>query len=206
MVWSFTVGPTIDNVECHLSGTCASKPLSRFLVTLMVLAVPLALVMGSALYFIYNHISLESQLVDYWWKINYRDIEIVQTRRKNAGDGSSIVTGAGAESQVSSHPGQLHKGTESSLDPYDKSRPAVRSSELGRTTTITKVTDTSAAFASSAADVCYGNITLGVYKLTKVAIKPISKFHQSRKLMIELRTVSTLMTHGNGTRHVSLSG
>jgi len=133
---------------------------------------------------------LESQLVDYWWKISYKDIEIISTRRKNVGDGSSVANETG--SQISANqPVLQQEAGESVSDIPDKRRDSSQighSSELGKTT-ITRVTDTS-AFASSAADVCYGSISLGVYKLAKVALRPFSKFHQSRKLMIELRTVS----------------
>lgn len=177
-----SIGPTIDNVDCRLTDTCPSKPMSKFLVTLSLLVIPLGMVMGSVLYFVYSRIAMESQLVDYWWKINYKEIEIVLTRRKAAGDGSSVATGA--DSQVSS----THGGAEGGKSA--KSGDGV-ASEPGKTV-ITKVTNTS-GFASTAADVCYGEISLGLYKLSKVALKPISKFYQSRKLMIELRTVSALL-------------
>lgn len=185
------MGPTVDSVDCELTGTCPSKPFSRFLVTLVLLAAPLAVVMGTILYFVYKRINLESQLVDYWWKISYKDIEIVETRRKNAGDGSSCATGAGG-SQVSSHVNSASRIAGKPNDDNESDSRSPIASGVARTT-ITKGTSTS-AYASTAADVCYGEISLGVYKLAKVALKPISKFHQSRKLMVELRTVSFNVT------------
>lgn len=144
------------------------------------MAAPPAAIMGSILYFVYNRISLESQLVDYWWKISYSDIEIVSTRRKEAGKSSSIITGGSQVSEQALPSVKILHATDSiASEPHQ----AAKSS-------ITKVTSTSVAYNSSAADVCYGDISLGIYKLAKVALKPISKFHQSRKLMIELRNVS----------------
>lgn len=159
--------------------------------------------MGAILYFVYKRISLESQLVDYWWRINYKDIEFVGTRRKRAGDGSSVAASddggdaAGEDSQVTSSRAmrsmKLARADSGRTEMIEDKGPlsAVGGSQTAKTT-ITKVTGTS-GFASSAVDVCYGNINLGIYKLTKVAVKPISKFHQSRKLMVELRTVSGLI-------------
>lgn len=182
------VGPTIDNVDCSLNNTCPSKPWSRFLITILLMAAPPAIIMGSILYFVYNKIRLESQLVDYWWKISLSDIEIVLTKRKTAGNCSSIVTNG---SQVSVPTLPSIKLSKSAL--ADETQ-QFKDSSVGINQTvksgITKVTNTSVAYNSSVGDVCYGDIVLGIYKMAKVALKPISKFHQSRKLMIELRTVS----------------
>lgn len=142
------------------------------------MAVPPAAILGSILYFVYKRISLESQLVDYWWKVSYSEIEIVSTRRKEAGKSSSADG-----SQVSEKASHLLKGLKDTESVNSESHQAAKSS-------ITKITNTSVAYNSSAAEVCYGDINLGMYKLAKVALKPISKFHQSRKLMIELRNVS----------------
>lgn len=170
-------------MDCSLSNTCPGKPLSQFLATLILLAASAAIVMGPILYYVYKRISLESQLVDYWWKIQYADVEIVSTRRKNAGDGSSVVTGGSQVSSQCTPRNKIQKSQSIGSGQVD----AVQ----GARSSVTKLTlNTSLAFNSSAADVCYGNMSLGVYKLAKVALKPIKKFHQSRKLMIELRTVS----------------
>lgn len=177
------VGPTIDNVDCSLNNTCPSKPWSRFLITILLMAAPPAIIMGSILYFVFNKIRLESQLVDYWWKLSLSDIEFVLTKRKTAGNCSSIVT---VDSQVSVPTLPSIKnadGTQLKQEGSVVANQTVKSS-------ITKVTNTSMAYDSSVGDVCYGDILLGIYKMAKVALKPISKFHQSRKLMIELRTVS----------------
>lgn len=186
-----SVGPTTDSVECSLSGLCAGKPKSKFVIAISIASAPLVVILGSLFYFVHSRLSLESKLVDYWWKIHLSELEIVMTRRKNANDGSLIVSGSAgpaggcAESSLvsSSHGGQLRireAGGAGSTVGCDK------------TTAITKAstTDFNSTAVASSMDVCYGNITLAVYKLAKVALKPISKFHQSRKLMIELRTVS----------------
>lgn len=153
----------------------------------MLMAAPLLIVMGFVMFCVYKHISLESQLVDYWWRINSKDIEMITSRRKNAGDrGSSVNTKMGS-SLASSHAASI-KARQTVVSEHTgiQTRPGSDAAE----NSVTKGTDTSVAFATSAADVCYGNISLGVYKLAKVALKPISKLPQTRKLMIELRTVS----------------
>lgn len=192
------MGPTIDNVECSLTGTCQSKPFSKFFVTLLLLATPLAAIMGALVYFIYKHLSLESQLVDYWWKISSSDIEMVDVRRKRAG-GSSVsgavdggAGGAGSHVSSSQKPRRIAAVVTASfeIDSASGGNQRTAGSELAKTT-ITKATNTS-GFNSSAADVCYGDISMGIYKLAKVALKPIAKFRQTRKLMIELRTVSVV--------------
>lgn len=196
--WSsdLSVGPTVDNVDCNLTGTCPSKPFSRFMVTLVLLAAPLIMITGFVLYFVHNRIHLESQLVDYWWRIDIRDIEIIASRRKNLGGGASIGTveicGSQTESvqrAITDASNQSDKGTEVGLYKA-KNDTTIQDSAVGQRTTITKVTDTS-AFNSSAPDVCYGSIVLGIYKLNKVALKPISKFRQTRKMMMEIRGVSS---------------
>lgn len=169
----------MDTVECHLTGTCPGRHLSKFSVTFLLLATPLAIVVSVVLYFLYNHISLESQLVDYWWKINYEDIDILATRRKG---GTSVPDSTAHGSLVSTQ--------ESGPNPASRGTKKTGISSAVAHTTVTKVTEASGAFTSSAVDICYGDINLGIFKLVKVAIKPIGKFHQSRKLMIELRTVS----------------
>lgn len=151
--------------------------------------------MGALIFFIYRHLSLESQLVDYWWKINFSDIELVDVRRKNAGEGaggSSVGAAGGASGSHVSSLARRVVGQEMSAggsNGHKTTGGGGAASEFAKTT-ITKATNTS-GFNSSAADVCYGEISLGVYKLSKVALKPIVKFRQSRKLMIELRTVSS---------------
>lgn len=147
------------------------------------MAAPLLVIMSLIIYFVYKRISLESQLVDYWWRINFKDIEIIASRRKNAGDNSGAASG----SVVSSSHGPSVKAYQTEISSH---RGQKNSGVAG--TSVTRETDTSAAFATSAADVCYGSIILGNYKLAKVAIKPISKLHQTRKLMIELRTVNVI--------------
>lgn len=153
------------------------------------MSAPLALVLGSILYFVYKRISLESQLVDNWWKVDHREVELVTVRRKNAGDGSVIIGSAVNGSTVSS---QAKTKQNSRMDSIDE-KASTEFSGQGKTTIITRATDASGAFTSSAADMCYGEINLGIYKLNKVALKPIAKFHKSRKLMIELRTVSIIV-------------
>ena len=74
-----------------------------------------------------------------------------------------------------------HKGTKEFL--------STGNSGAGIGTIVTRVTE--ATTNVSKLDVCYGNISLGIYKMAKVAVKPISEFRQSRKLMIELRSVSS---------------
>lgn len=150
------------------------------------MAAPLLVMMSFIIYFVYKRISLESQLVDYWWRINYKDIEIILSRRKNAGDGST--SGAANGSLVSSSRGPSDKAFQTEINSH---RGGQHSSGVV-TNSVTKETETSTAFANSAADVCYGNIILGNYKLAKVALKPISKLHQTRKLMIDLRTVNVI--------------
>lgn len=184
------VGQTSDTVDCNLTRSCVSKPKSRFIVTFMLMAAPLMLIMGSLLYFVHKRISLESKLVDYWWRIHLSDIQMVSTRRKNVKDGSLVM--AGAESLVSS---QLQSSTKLIKSKRTGAK-LVREISCGSgsindcgKTNVTKATNTTAM--ASSLDVCYGDISLGIYKLSKVALKPISKFHQSRKLMIELRNVST---------------
>lgn len=194
-----SVGPTSDTVDCTLVGACVSKPMSRFTFLLVLLAGPLVLALGGLFYFVHSKLSLESQLVDHWWKIHLSDIEIVLTRRKNANDGSLVLQQTGAEgSLVSSQDGNTAASASANRlaigvpGPFSKVGSVIGVGGLSVAATrteITKATDTTAGWASSALDACYGNITLGIYKLSKVALKPISKFHQSRKLMIELRTV-----------------
>lgn len=150
------------------------------------------------LYFVYTRISLESQLVDYWWRINYQDIEILDSRRKNAGDGSSVVTSSQVSLASKKSADEQRKGQDGSTGTSDqaggkdsdcnrgpRSLAEVANRSVTRTTT--------SGLNSTNADVCYGNICLGIHKLNKVALKPIAKFHQSRKLMIELRSVSVIM-------------
>lgn len=161
----------MDSVDCQLNGTCANKPISKFLFTLVMIGAPISLLMGLILYFVYNKISLESKLVDYWWKINTKEIEIVQARRK--GDGTSSVG-----SQVSDAE-KARRGT-STTSQGKADQPASEFKSMNETSMA----------VSSKPDVCYGNINLGIYKSAKVALKPIGKLHQSRKLMIELRVVS----------------
>lgn len=172
----------------------------------MLISAPVGLVMCLILYLVYSQINLESQLVDYWWKVSLKDVELIETRRKQAGAGSSIVSGgaAGCGSQASIFSKTPKQAEDDITDISDKTtrEPATQADGLklikkcesdfaNKTSNITKATNTNtSAFASTAADVCYGDIHLGIYKLAKVALKPIDKFNQSRKLMIELRTVS----------------
>lgn len=154
--------------------------MSKFVVTLLALVAPLSLVAVAILYLVYRHLRLESQLVDYWWKIKYKDIELLGSRRKAANDGS--VSAVETASVVSSfHMSTGAKGSAAG----QQAAFSGNQSEPGKS----QVTQTTTN-VSSAADACYGNIELATYKLSKVGLKPISKFHQSRKLMVELRTVS----------------
>lgn len=123
--------------------------------------------MSILLYFVYRHLRLESQLVDYWWKIKYEEIDILQTRRRDGADGTNV--------------GDDKSSVISSLNLSSKAH-----SEHGAKTTVTNV--------SSTLCVTYGDILLANYKLGRVSLKPISKFHQSRKLMLELRIVSITMS------------
>lgn len=154
---------TDDDVDCQLTNSCPRQGLPRLVTTLALTSSPFVLIVAIVVYLVYRHVSLESQLVDYWWKIKYEDIEILQSRRKQALDGTllnddktSVVSSINASSKT--HSDQCAK------------------------TTITNVSTTICA--------TYGNITLGNYKLGRVALKPIHKFHQSRRMMLELRTVS----------------
>lgn len=135
------------------------------MVTLLFTSAPFITIIVVVVYFVYKHISLESQLVDYWWKVKLSDIEILVSRRKIAADG------AGSSDDKTSVISSLNLS-------------ANTHSEHGGKTTITNVSTT----------ICttYGNILLGNYKLGRVALKPISRFRQSRKMMLELRTVSYL--------------
>lgn len=201
--------------------------LSRSIVMIIFVTVPLAALLGGLFYFVQSKLTLESKLVDYWWRIHMSEIEIISTRRKHANDGSLVLMPTGAtggggyggtdQSFVSS---QLQPPSESSKPATNEqqqqqqraagggtsvttmlaSQKMIASTVVGDSafgpgagcdkTTVTRATADTTAMASSL-DVCYGNIALGVYKLSKVALKPISRFHQSRKLMIELRSVSS---------------
>lgn len=162
-------------------GTCASKPVPRFLITLGILVVPLGLLVVGTLYFIHKYLSMESELVDYWWRIQLDEIEFIVSRRKKANDGSLVA--ARAESIISSakDSGQVGPEDQASI---------IRTKSVARTTDDRTTAHMGTTIVSSAADVCYGDISLGKYKQTKVAVKPILKYYQSRKLMLELRTVS----------------
>lgn len=233
--WSsnMSVGPTSDNIDCQLNDTCTSEPMTRFAVILLLMSGPLVLIMSLLMYFVYSRLSLEAQLVDHWWKIRMADVEVVLTRRKNANNGSLVMTAsshqgagyAGATCVSGGSAGRMGGqalGTESlsshgHTPPNTTSRAALAesiASSGGKTmlisaggrfkanscgtnqtglcdrTEITKVTGDTSLYNYSGTDVCYGNITLGIHKLAKVALKPIAKFQTSRKLMLELRNVS----------------
>lgn len=118
---------------------------------------------------------MESQLVDYWWKIRISEVEILKSRRKGA-------SSSGCSDHTSSVGGA--SGRHSLISNSTSRGP--KSSHFTKSSALTKVTHD-----SSAVDATYGEISVANYKLGKVALKPIIKFNQSRKLMIELRTVST---------------
>lgn len=175
------MGQTTDTVDCNIIGTCTSKPVPRFLITLGFLVVPLGLLVVGSLYFIHKYLSMESELVDYWWRIQLDEIEFIVSRRKKANDGALVANRA--ESTISS------AKDSASVNPEERAS-VVKTKSVARTTDVRTTTGIGTTIESSAADVCYGDISLGKYKQTKVAVKPIVKYHQSRKLMLELRTVS----------------
>lgn len=140
--------------------------------------------------FVYRHLSFEAQLVDYWWKIRISDIEILDSRRKQAADGSSQAEseslGIELDKSIQGNQNEQLIGTHSVASSSGNNKSSRAQSTLeGKSSSITKVTN-----VSSAVDATYGDIALGNYKLGKVALKPIVKFHQSRKLMMELKMVS----------------
>jgi len=245
-----SIGPTIDSVECGLDGSCQRKPMSKFTLVLLLVASKLLIILASIVYFIHNRLSLESQLVDHWWKIQLGDIELVLTRRKNANDGSLVMASdAMGHSQGADEMGSMNlaaveversnfraessladnlgpsgaKGQHGAASESVTTAPAIAPSGMSmlisaggrfRSSTVvtgqssavknssislanktetsrtTNVSMTQASKSQSVIDVCYGDITLGIYKLAKVAIKPIGDFQQSRKLMLELTAVS----------------
>lgn len=189
------VGQTADDIDCQLVGTCPSRPLPRFLITLIMLFVPTALLVGIILFIVYRRMSLESQLVDHWWKISQSDIEFLITRRKALGEtGDGLLVSSQAVRVTSSDGANLSKSEPLAVTNLTSAPSSVTSNSGLPRTTVTKVTMTGVGKSSSAADLCYGVIGLGIYRLNKVAIKPMAKLHQSRKLMIELRTVSVACT------------
>lgn len=160
------------------------------------LAIPSIASAGLIFLFIYKRLSLESQLVDHWWKVGIDEVEIVTTRRKAVGGSSSghltgtssLVSSQAKTITLSEH--ETKQSRESNTQKRDSlSQSRGPQSELVKST-VTKVTLNSGCTSNTAIDVCYGSIGLGIYRLNKVALKPILKLHQSRKLMIELRTVS----------------
>lgn len=150
--------------------------------------VPLGILVAVILYLIHKHLSMESKLVDYWWRIQLDDIEFIITRRKKANDGSLLASTAdslassGAPSEQASGFGPTMHGSLARTSGGSR----VAKTTSGRATNL----GTTTIGTSSVVDVCYGDISLGLYKQAKVAVKPIAKYHQSRKLMLELRTVS----------------
>lgn len=218
-------------VDCrHSPAGCGSfnsrALLARALLWLPLLAGPLAVLLG-LFFFLHSRLRLESQLVDYWWRIHMSEVEIVSTLRKSLRDGSlvkshqsddyersnslaSSVTGVAEHQQQAAARAHARRGATSgcSLVGGSMKTPTPTASNLGSLvaanatnarTEVTRTTDTSGAW-SSVADVCYGNISLGLFRLVKVALKPIRKFHHSRKLMIELRGVSKISTSAPTSR------
>lgn len=243
--WSsdVSIGPTMDGVECRLSGTCAARPISKFALVLLFVGVPIVSLMIAVAYVVLKRIRLESQLVDHWWRIDPSEIELVSTRRKQAAcsdlAGSTSAVSVSGASMDDADTGTVSQAAMSALVPAQsgvmssaqtvarlrghgqssvgasmagsamafaagsgdngatKQNAGAAGAKTVSSSGVTKTTgaDTSVAHSSYmpessvAADVCYGSINLGLYKLNKVALKPIGKFHQSRKLMIDLRTV-----------------
>jgi hypothetical protein len=164
-------------------------------------AIPVGILLG-LFYFVHTRLKLESQLVDQWWRIHVSDIELVETWRKSTKDGSIVATGNSMVSSETRDSSERHATTvppasvvlssasSGGKQRLDATRP---SSDLSRTEVTRTTADTTGVWGSSVADVCYGNIRLGIFRLAKVALKPINKFHQSRRLMIELRSVSSMV-------------
>jgi hypothetical protein len=170
---------------------------------LALLSGPLA-ILTSLFCFVHRRLRLESQLLDHWWRIHLSEIEIIRTLRKSANDGSLVTNSEG--SVVSSAGTSFQRRAKRRITNNDDDDDDIdgMAATAGDKTEVTRATDTTNAWASSATDVCYGNITLGIFKLTKVALKPISTFHQSRKLMIELRGVSGHHREGRPNFHLTL--
>lgn len=170
--------------------------MAKSLLWLALLAGPAATLVG-LFYFVHSRLRLESQLLDHWWRIHLSEIELVKTWRKNVNDGSLAATSSIVGSMMSSavpsiqrRAGQKPGDTINATSKTTHGAVAEIANAFADKTEVTRATDTSGAWATSAADVCYGNITLGFFRLSKVALKPISRLHQSRKMMIELRGVS----------------
>lgn len=198
------IGPSSDSPDCTVAGTCVNKT-RRLIISILLVLMPIALAVSSGLYAVYRRISMESALVDYWWRIKFNEIEILESITKSCADESSAVGGAdsasvGGTSAVYRRTKRADKSMvgsnqlEAEDDP-DNAKSGCRSG-LSRANQSSMTRGTSGV-SSAHLDVCYGNNILGLYKFNKVSLKPMTRLAQPRSLMVELRTLKTVITHPN---------